>query len=278
LESAARGKPAAFMSDSAKALITPGNFEDDLGRVAQCEWIIEAVAENMEIKRDLWYRVAALRQPGSILSTNTSGIPLAQIADGFERTVWARLQPELGRQRRGWISWFVLSPARLAWVGAVVVLIAGAFFAGRVSQPTVPAPGAQTATAASVREGVLLVDLGDHLDRSQRMLVELVSAGGDGEVNVSAERARFEDLVSDNRLYRQTAEVTGNMALATVLDELERVLVEIAASPDALSAVDLERVRQHIESRGLLFKVRVLSSDIRERQKTGIRMRTGQSS
>jgi hypothetical protein len=68
------------------------------------------------------------------------------------------------------------------------------------------------------------------------------------------------------------------MALATVLDELERVLVEIAASPDALSAVDLERVRQHIESRSLLFKVRVLSSDIRERQKTGIRMRTGQSS
>jgi len=204
--------------------------------------------------------------------------PGPEIADGFERTVWARLQPELGRQRRGWISWFVLSPARLAWVGAAVVLIAGAFFAGRVSQPTVPAPAAQTATATSVREGVLLVDLGDHLDRSQRMLVELVSAGGDGEVDVSAERARFEELVSDNRLYRQTAEVTGNMALATVLDELERVLVEIAASPDALSAVDLERVRQHIESRGLLFKVRVLSSDIRERQKTGIRMRTGQSS
>jgi hypothetical protein len=218
--------------------------------------------------------------------------PGPDIADDFERTVWARLQagvpaarfvrggvePELGRERRGWISWFVLSPPRLAWIGAVLVLIAGAFFAGRVSRSDVPASGTQAASAASVREGVLLVDLRDHLDRSQMMLVELVSAGGDGEVNISAERARAEELVSDNRLYRQTAEATGNMALATVLDELERVLVELAASPDELSAVDLERVRERIESRGLLFKVRVLSSDIRERQKTGIRMRTGQSS
>lgn len=84
IESAAQQKPAGFMTESAKALISPGNFEDDLGRVAQCEWIIEAVAENIEIKRALWNRVAALRQPGSILSTNTSGIPLAQIADGFD--------------------------------------------------------------------------------------------------------------------------------------------------------------------------------------------------
>jgi 3-hydroxyacyl-CoA dehydrogenase len=83
IESAARVKPGGFMSEAAKHLITPGNFEDDLGRVSQCEWIIEAVAENLEIKRDLWMRVAALRQPGSILSTNTSGIPLVQIADGF---------------------------------------------------------------------------------------------------------------------------------------------------------------------------------------------------
>ncbi len=202
--------------------------------------------------------------------------PGPEIADGFERTVWARLEPALGRQRRGWISWFVFSPARLAWAAAIVVLVAGAFFAGRVSRRDVPASGTQTATAAAVREGVLLVDLTDHLDRSQMMLVELVSTGGDGGADISSERARAEELVSDNRLYRQTAEATGNMALATVLDELERVLVELSASPDAMSADDLERVRQRIESRGLLFKVRVLSSEIRERQKTGIRMRTGQ--
>src|SRR5215472_12808586 len=84
LESAAKQKPVAFMADSAKALITPGNLEDDLGRVAQCDWVIEAVSEDLEIKRGLWRRVAELRQPGTILSTNTSGIPLAQIAEGFD--------------------------------------------------------------------------------------------------------------------------------------------------------------------------------------------------
>jgi hypothetical protein len=207
------------------------------------------------------------------------GAPGPEMADGFERTVWARLEPELGRRRGGWVSWFVLSPARLAWVAAILVLVAGAFFAGRVSQRDAPGSAAPpAASAASVREGVLLVDLQDHLDRSQMMLVELVSTGGGGALDMSAERARAEELVSDNRLYRQTAEATGNMALATVLDELERVLVELAASPDALPAADVERVRERIESRGLLFKVRVLSSEIRERQKTGTRMRSARSS
>ncbi|MDE3167416.1 MAG: 3-hydroxyacyl-CoA dehydrogenase/enoyl-CoA hydratase family protein [Acidobacteriota bacterium] len=84
IETAAKTRPGGFMIESARALITPGNFEDDLARVAHCEWIIEAVAENLEIKRALWTRVAALRQPGSILSTNTSGIPLAQIVEGFD--------------------------------------------------------------------------------------------------------------------------------------------------------------------------------------------------
>ena len=84
IESAATQRPVAFYTDSAKTLITPGNFDDDLERVGRCDWIIEAVAENLAIKRSLWQRVAALRAPGSIVSTNTSGIPLAQISEGFD--------------------------------------------------------------------------------------------------------------------------------------------------------------------------------------------------
>lgn len=84
IESAAKQRPVGFFTESAKALITPGNFEDDLGRVGRCEWILEAVAENLEIKRALWQRVAAMRAPGSIVSTNTSGIPLAQVSEGFD--------------------------------------------------------------------------------------------------------------------------------------------------------------------------------------------------
>src|SRR5215471_16273281 len=77
IDAAAKQKPVAFFTDSARALISPGNFDDDLARVHDCDWIIEAVSENLEIKRRLWTKVAALRTPGTIVSTNTSGIPLA---------------------------------------------------------------------------------------------------------------------------------------------------------------------------------------------------------
>src|ERR1051325_10723433 len=83
IESAAKQKPTGFFTDAARTLITPGNFEDDLGRVRECDWILEAVSENLEIKRQLWSQVEALRTPGTIVSTNTSGIPLARISEGF---------------------------------------------------------------------------------------------------------------------------------------------------------------------------------------------------
>src|SRR5580704_15095198 len=83
LDTALKQKPGAFFTPEAAALITPGNFEDNLGAIRECDWIIEAVAENLEIKRTLWHKVEALRAPHAIVSTNTSGIPLARISDGF---------------------------------------------------------------------------------------------------------------------------------------------------------------------------------------------------
>ena len=85
IENAGRQRPGAFFSASAAALVTPGNFEDDLAEIRACDWIIEAVTENLEIKRALWTRVAQVRSPGSVVSTNTSGIPLAAISAGFPR-------------------------------------------------------------------------------------------------------------------------------------------------------------------------------------------------
>ena len=90
IENAAKLKPAGFFVDSGAALVTPGNFEDDLGQLAQADWIIEAVTENLEIKRDLWARVLKVAKPGAILSTNTSGIPLAQISEGWPDEVQER--------------------------------------------------------------------------------------------------------------------------------------------------------------------------------------------
>jgi hypothetical protein len=195
----------------------------------------------------------------------------------FERTMWARLEPNLRPAQRRWLSWLFMSPAPLGLAAAVVVLVAAAFFAGRALSPapaSSPAAAAASAAPEEIRERILLTDLGQHLDRSQMALVELVSAGDDAS-SLASERSRAELLVADTRLYRQTAEETGDVALSELLDEIERVLTEVAASPESGSSADLSDVRQRIESRDLLFKVRVVSSAIRERQKTSTQRQAG---
>jgi hypothetical protein len=202
--------------------------------------------------------------------------PAPDAAPGFERIAWARLEPALHRPHRGWLSWFVFSPVRLAFTAGIVILIGAAFMAGRMTRTAGPAGAAQS--AETVRERILLVDLGEHLDRTQMMLVELVSAppsdDSGGSVDISLEQSRAEQLVSANRLYRQTAASTGDAAMASVLDELERVLVDIAASPATVSQEDLDSVRRRIDSKELLFKVRVVSSQVRDRQKAANRERS----
>ena len=198
--------------------------------------------------------------------------PGVEPAPGFERIVWARLEPALHAPRRSWFAWFVFSPVRLAFTAGIVILISAAFMAGRMTRTTAPAGAPQS--AEKVRERILLVDLGEHLDRSQMVLVELVSADdSSGSVDISLEQSRAEQLVSANRLYRQTAASTGDAGMASVLDELERVLVDIAASPSTVSQEDLDSVRRRIDSKELLFKVRVISGQVRDRQKAAIQER-----
>jgi 3-hydroxyacyl-CoA dehydrogenase len=83
LEAAKKSKPAAFFTPGLAARISIGNFEDDLARIADADWIIEVVAENLEIKRGLLAKVAQFRKPGSIVTTNTSGLPVHLIAEGL---------------------------------------------------------------------------------------------------------------------------------------------------------------------------------------------------
>src|SRR5438270_2460798 len=83
LEAAKKSKPAAFFIAALAEKIAIGNFEDDLGRCAEADWIIEVVAENLEIKRKLLARVAQFRKPGAIVTTNTSGLPVRLIAEGM---------------------------------------------------------------------------------------------------------------------------------------------------------------------------------------------------
>ena len=82
LEAAKKAKPAAFFTPDKASLVSIGNFEDDLPKLKGCDLIIEAVVENLEIKRGLFELVEQHRRPASIIGSNTSGIPIRQLADG----------------------------------------------------------------------------------------------------------------------------------------------------------------------------------------------------
>jgi 3-hydroxyacyl-CoA dehydrogenase len=101
LDGAKKSKPAAFFETSLARLVTVGNFEDDLKRLAEVDWIIEAIVENLEIKRALLRKVEAVRKPGTIVTTNTSGLPVAKIAEGFSDDF-----------RRSWFGTHFFNPPR----------------------------------------------------------------------------------------------------------------------------------------------------------------------
>jgi len=101
LEAARKSKPAAFMEPSLAKLVTIGNFDDDLKKLAEVDWVIEAVVENLEIKRSLLHRVEAVRKPGTIITTNTSGLPVGSIAHGFSHDF-----------RKSWFGTHFFNPPR----------------------------------------------------------------------------------------------------------------------------------------------------------------------
>jgi 3-hydroxyacyl-CoA dehydrogenase len=101
LDAAKKSKPAAFMEASLVRLITIGNFDDDLKRLAEVDWIIEAVVENLDLKRALLRKAEAIRKPGTIITTNTSGLPVGKIAEGFSDDF-----------RRSWFGTHFFNPPR----------------------------------------------------------------------------------------------------------------------------------------------------------------------
>src|SRR5262249_6391674 len=147
------------------------------------------------------------------------------------------LAPKLPEKRaRWWQMW--LEPRRLVTAGALAAVVLGAFILGRISRHPVDAVPPMASTQQG-RERILVVAVGEHLGKSEMMLVELANAepqGGKNKlVNISAEQRRADDLLEENRLYRQTAAQQGDAALASVLDELERVLVDVAHSPGEIT-------------------------------------------
>ena len=156
----------------------------------------------------------------------------------------------------------VFFPWRWALATGFAALLVMAFLAGRFF-PWSPRPE-PVASDALVRERVLKAAVADYLERSQVVLVELSNANPKGVLDITDEQERAADLVTENRLYRQTAARTGDSAVAGVLEELERVLLEIAHAPSQISPGELETLRGQLDADGILFKIRVLGSNVRE--------------
>jgi hypothetical protein len=181
-------------------------------------------------------------------------------SEEYGQQVWNRLRWKLGSERRrvrGWQS-----------VAALAAMLAVAFFAGhlwRAERGATPAmtpnPGlaASKGQPADAKNRILLVVLSDHLDTSERVLMEVVNADPQQPSTLKDQQKRADDLVSANRMYRRTAVDRGDDRVADLLSDLEPVLIEIS---HAGSAEKIAQLQKRIEAKGLLFKVRVLSAQV----------------
>jgi hypothetical protein len=186
--------------------------------------------------------------------------PVPERGEAYGREVWSRIAARLPEPERAEPAWRrLLASPRLVFAGALAAVALAAFLAGRVSR----GPGMPAAPAASqTRERILLVAVGDHLERSQVVLIELLHGQAKGPA-AELERAREQELLSANRLYRQTAASAGEQGVSDVLDDLERVLLEAS---HGTAPVSFEGLRRKAEAEGVLFKIRVLGSRVRERE------------
>lgn len=259
---------AGHLTEEDLTLLYYGELSEAESRAARAH--LESCA-NCRVERDTLQRIFAM--------VDTCDVP--QPAGTFEAEVWRRLQPGLRAARetrraslaerlRGW-----LVPSRgLAVAGAVAALVLVAFVIGRYWQPK---PGA-TATRESVqklqdtaRERILLTALGDHFDRTQAVLVELTTLPGAtsaAAIDISGEQRRAHDLLAATRIYRRAAAEAGDDTVRNVLEALERVLVEVDVSPSRLSAYELRSLQHRIDEQELLFKLRVASAGVREREQS----------
>jgi hypothetical protein len=239
------------------------------GEVDRRQEITKHLADCAECRADL-ERIDAV-----LAALDTMAVP--DPGEDYGRRVWQEIAPRLPEKRTRWWGLLMgrgeatgwMAPRRWAAAGAIAALVIAAFLVGRVSKRSGVEPMSAT-DESRVRERVLLMAVGEHLGRSEMVLVELANAqpvsAGAKQVNISAEQRRAEDLLEENRLYRQTALEQGDTGLVNVLDDLERVLLDVAHSPRDVTPAQLETIRQRIETRGILFKVRVVGKELQQRE------------
>jgi hypothetical protein len=192
-------------------------------------------------------------------------VEVPEPADDYEARVWDRLQWRLRGEKKK-------RRPMAAWI-AVAATIAVAFFAGvlwKTRQPVVQTPQivknmpvAPVATKPAEPNRILLVVVGEHFDQSERVLVELTNLTPDGQTDISGTRERAQELLESNRLYRTSATTRGEEDVATLLDELEPVLLQLAHAPSQVSAEELRSMQKRVETKGLVFKLRVVRAGVK---------------
>jgi hypothetical protein len=190
---------------------------------------------------------------------SVTAMPAPERGPAYEAQVWQRVQGELGLRPKRRFRWIPDVP-RWAVAGALTTLVAISFFAGRWSMKP-QAPANIAASPSAVRQGILLDALGDHLDRTQIALVTLENASN---AQTALDRSQTEDLLQENRLYRQAARQDGEAQSAAVLEDIERLLMEMANASDS----DLDSLRRRVAEQDLLFKIRVLRAQVTERERS----------
>jgi len=197
-------------------------------------------------------------------------MPVPDPGEGYGARVWRQIAPRLPEKGPRWWQAF-FAPQRLAVAGTLAALVIAAFYLGRISGPGTPVETVNV-NQNQVRERVLVVAVGEHLGKSEMVLVELSNtqpASGQKLINIAAAQRRAENLVEENRLYRQTALEGGDKAMVSTLDELERVLLDVANSPDAVTPAQFESIQKRIAEHGILLKVRVVRQELRTAETGG---------
>jgi hypothetical protein len=191
--------------------------------------------------------------------------PLPEAPPGFERTMWARLEPVVSGFSR---TKDVRELPRWALAACVAGLAVGSFALGRVWDRPAPAPANETAAdPRALSERLLRSEVEDHLERSQRVFLELVNADDAAPVVLASDRERAADLVAAGRLYRHSVEELGDTETRDLLEDVERVLVDIANGPEVETSNDLSEVRRRISNQDLIFRLRVTAAEMRARDR-----------
>jgi len=212
----------------------------------------EAVRRQLESSGELRSRCETLRLV--LAAVDAAAVP--ERGESYGAEVWNRLRPRLA-EKRGRLLSFPLRWQPLSWAAAALLLLAVGFGLGRLW----PRPAALPQAA---RDRILLATVAAHLQRSERLITEVANAPG--SVDYSAERAWAQDLLTANRLYRQSVRQAGRQRLAVVLDDLEPFLLDLAHASDEPPAGELAAMRERIADQGLLFKVRVASDRLDPRK------------